>query len=97
MSDIDNDDDMPAPTGSLTHTAWSPHLRGSGRVRKFSEWVKVGRGRIETDSEGNPEAHVYTNAIVRGDTGYIRLTLAGKKPPPPTAQPAQPKRPAEEN
>ena len=97
MSDIDNDDDMPVPTGSLTHTAWSPHLRGSGRIRKFGEWVKVGRGRIETDSDGNPEAHVYTNAIVRGDTGYIRLTLAGKKPPPPTATAPPPKRPQAED
>jgi hypothetical protein len=94
MSDID--DDLPAPTGTLTHTAWSPYLMGSGMRRKFSDWVKVGRGRIETDSEGNQVAHVYTNAIVRGDTGYIRLTLAGKKPPPPTATAQQPKRPQAE-
>jgi hypothetical protein len=84
----DSDDDLPAPTG-LTHTAWAPHFMR----RKFSEWVKVGRGRIETDSDGNSVAHVYTNAIVRGDTGYIRLTLTGKKPPPPAAQ--QPTRPQE--
>ena len=47
--------------------------------RKFSDWVKVGRGRIETDSEGNQIAHVYTNAIMRGDTGYIRLTPRRKE------------------
>lgn len=82
----DTDDDMPAPTGSLTHTAWAPYFVR----RKFSEWVKVGRGRIETDSEGNQIAHVYTNAIVRGDTGYIRLMPVGKKPPHPTAQPKRP-------
>jgi hypothetical protein len=86
----DDDDDLSAPSGNLTHTAWAPYLMGSGRMRKFSEWVKVGRGRIETDSEGNQVVHVYTNAIVRGDTGYIRLMPAGKKPPHPTAQPKRP-------
>jgi hypothetical protein len=98
MSDTDEDDDLPVPAGALTHTAWAPYFMYGPRARrKFSEWVKVGRGRFETDSEGNQIAHVYINATVRGDTGYIRLMPAGKKPPPPTATPQQqPKRPQED-
>jgi hypothetical protein len=85
-----SDTDDLTPTTHHTHTAWSPHfIRG-----KFAEWVKVGRGYIETDEDGNQIAHIHTNAIVRGDVGFIRLMPVGKKPPHPTAQ--QPKRPQQD-
>jgi hypothetical protein len=80
-------DDHPAES-RYTHTAWSPYyLRG-----KFVEWVKVGRGYIETGEQGQQISHSYTNASVRGDIGYIRL-WPGHSPPPMPGTP--PKRPQE--
>ncbi|MBV9939596.1 MAG: hypothetical protein JO150_13900 [Acidobacteriaceae bacterium] len=61
------------------------YLRG-----KFVEWVRVGRGYIETDEQGNQISHSYTNASVRGDIGYIRLWPGHKPPPLPGAPPKRP-------
>jgi len=78
-------DDQP-PESRYTHTAWAPYyLRG-----KFVEWVRVGRGYIETDEQGNQISHSYTNASVRGDIGYIRLWPGHKPPPLPGAPPKRP-------
>jgi hypothetical protein len=71
---------------SLTHTAWSQYFHRG----KFREWVKVGRGRIDVDAHGNKVVHVYTNAIVRGDSGYICLMPDKVNPPEPEAQPRRP-------
>jgi hypothetical protein len=85
-----SDTDDLAATTRYTHIAWAPHfIRG-----KFAEWVMVGRAAREIDEGGNEVIDIHTNAIVRGDVGFIRLMPIGKKPSHPIAQ--QPKRPQED-
>lgn len=73
----------------MTHIVWAQHYQGT----RFREWIKIGRGRIETDADGNMISHSFTYSIPRGDSGYICMLPIGMKPKDPEA-PA-PKRPAQ--
>ena len=66
----------------MTHVAWAQHYEAG----RFREWIEIGKGRIDTDQNGNSIAHSYTNRIPRGDNGYTCLLPIGVRPPDPAPQ-----------
>jgi hypothetical protein len=70
----------------MTHVAWAQYYEGG----RFREWVEIGRGRIDVDSNGTVTAHVFENRIPRGGSGYTCLMPIGVKPPDPQPQAKRP-------
>ena len=74
---------MPPQKKPHTHTAWGVAQIG----RKHRQLLEIGTGTI--DIERN-RAVVFTNRIVRKDTGMIVLVLHDEEPPSLQAKPQRP-------
>jgi hypothetical protein len=78
---------MPPQKKPHTHTAWGVAQIG----RKHRQLLEIGTGTIDYERK---TAVVYTNRIVRKDTGMIILVPHGEEPP---ALQSQPRRPGEDS
>ena len=74
---------MPPQKKPHTHTAWGVAQIG----RRHRQLLEIGTGTIDI---ARNRAVVFTNRIVRRDTGMIMLVPHDEEPSPPQAQPQRP-------
>jgi hypothetical protein len=70
-----------------THNLWLQKWEGG----RFREWLQVGKGRIDTDENGNSSAHNFQDlTAIGGWSGYTCLLPIGIRPKDPEAKPQRP-------